>query len=519
MAIANRVLGRKWKLFFIIILILGIFFRFINLDQKIYWEDETYTSLRAAGYTLKQVTDHLYTGQILSIKDLQKYQRPSAGTNAVDVIRVLAVVDGHPPLYFLLARIWSQWFGISAAAMRVLPACLSLLTFPLIYWLCVELFQSSIAGWFATALISVSPIFVRYAQESRQYSLWVVLILLSGILLLRALRFNTKFNWFAYALSVILGLYTHLFSCLWIAGHGLYVIITERLRLNKNSFFYGISVLFVCLFFIPWAILLTSNINNFILVSNWIKEPLPISVLANAWILNFSRTFISWDYHYNEILIYLAIPIAVLVIYAVLFLYQNTSQKKWLFILTLATITSISLVLLDVFFGGRRSRNPQYFFPCYISIQIAVAYLLASKFNHPSHFQQKFWRVVTVLLISAGVLSCAINSQLETWWGWSEYEVKTCQIVNQTSQPLLISDARLTQILPLSYKLEPKVSLMLLTETNTVSQFPHNFSDVFVYNPSEQLLTKLKHTQATPIKLIYEFRENSLIISLYRIGA
>jgi uncharacterized membrane protein len=519
MARANRVSGNPWQLLLVIVLIFGISFRFINLDQKIYWGDETYTSLRAAGYTVKQGTDHLYTGQILSTQDLQRYQHPANDTKAVDVIRVLAEEDNHPPLYFLLARMWSQWFGDSAAAMRALSVCFSLLTLPLMYWLCLELFQASMVGWFSVTLIAVSPIFIRYAQESRHYSLWIALILISKILLLRGIRSKTKLHWFGYALSATSGLYTHLFSSLWLAGQGLYVIITERFRPSKTLFLCGITILFVFLTFIPWLVLLILNINSFISASNWIKQPLPISVLANAWSLNFSRTFISWESHYNGILIYLAIPIVVLFVYAVLFLCQTTSKRIWLLILTPAAVTAITLVLLDLIWGGQRSRIPQYFLPCYISIQITVAYLLASKFCHPGYFLRMFWRTITVLLISASILSCAINSQSETWWGWSEFEVRTCQIINHTPQPLLISDASLTQILPLSYKLEPKVRLMLLTEPNTIPHFPDTFSDVFIYNPSENLLTKLKQAQNMPIELIYRFRENSLVISLYHVCA
>ena len=35
----------------IVILVLGIFFRFANLEKKVYWIDEGYTSLRISGYT------------------------------------------------------------------------------------------------------------------------------------------------------------------------------------------------------------------------------------------------------------------------------------------------------------------------------------------------------------------------------------------------------------------------------------------------------------------------------------
>jgi uncharacterized membrane protein len=33
----------------ITLLVLGIFFRFVNIDRKIYWGDEVFTSLRISG--------------------------------------------------------------------------------------------------------------------------------------------------------------------------------------------------------------------------------------------------------------------------------------------------------------------------------------------------------------------------------------------------------------------------------------------------------------------------------------
>ncbi|GAB4459815.1 MAG: hypothetical protein OHK0037_05900 [Elainellaceae cyanobacterium] len=35
----------------IALIVAGIFFRFINLSQKIYWTDEALTSLRSSGHT------------------------------------------------------------------------------------------------------------------------------------------------------------------------------------------------------------------------------------------------------------------------------------------------------------------------------------------------------------------------------------------------------------------------------------------------------------------------------------
>ena len=58
----------------IVILALGVFFRFVNIDRKVYWFDETFTSLRISGYTEKEAIAQLCNGQQIGVEDLQKYQ-------------------------------------------------------------------------------------------------------------------------------------------------------------------------------------------------------------------------------------------------------------------------------------------------------------------------------------------------------------------------------------------------------------------------------------------------------------
>ena len=158
-----------WLRFFItILLVVGVFFRFVNLDRKVYWFDETITSLRISGYTESEIVKQVCNGREIGVEDLQRYRHPAQGKTLADTVTSLAVEDSqHPPLYYVIARIWIQWFGDSVAATRSLSAVISLLAFPCIYWLCLELFNSSLTGWVAVALIAVSPFHVLYAQEAR----------------------------------------------------------------------------------------------------------------------------------------------------------------------------------------------------------------------------------------------------------------------------------------------------------------------------------------------------------------
>lgn len=63
------------RFFIVVILALGIFFRFGNLDKKTYWHDETRTSLRMSGYRQSEVIQQVFEKHEIGIKDLQKYQK------------------------------------------------------------------------------------------------------------------------------------------------------------------------------------------------------------------------------------------------------------------------------------------------------------------------------------------------------------------------------------------------------------------------------------------------------------
>ena len=111
---------QKWLIFLTaIVLVIGIFFRFANLDRKFYWIDETYTSLRVSGYTEAEIIKQISYQKITSPSDLQKYQQINSEKTLSDTLNSLAAEDPqHPPLYYVLARYWAQWFGSSVSAMR-----------------------------------------------------------------------------------------------------------------------------------------------------------------------------------------------------------------------------------------------------------------------------------------------------------------------------------------------------------------------------------------------------------------
>ena len=179
------------KILIIIVLLLGIFFRFANLDQKVYSADEVRSILRLTGSTSEQFIEEVFTGDIISNSEIQNYQKVTPDRTFTDSINAIASVPEHPPLYQVMTRLWMQIFNFPLSA-RVSSIVFSVIGLVCVYWLCIELFESSVVGWVAISLLAISPFQILAAQNTTQYSLWMVTILLSSAALINALRVGTK---------------------------------------------------------------------------------------------------------------------------------------------------------------------------------------------------------------------------------------------------------------------------------------------------------------------------------------
>ncbi|NJL52374.1 MAG: hypothetical protein HC930_09450 [Hydrococcus sp. SU_1_0] len=219
------------------VILLGLFFRLSNLSNKVFWVDEVATAVRVSGYTITQVTDDLLQQGVVDRKTLLSYQTINSDRTFGDSLDALTKSPEHAPLYFLLTRLWMQWWGNSVGIMRSFSIVFSLLCLPCIYWLCQELFKRSQISWLAVGIMSISPFYVAYAQEARPYSLWTVTILLMGVSFWRAIRLNNKSAWSFYSFCLILGFYTSLFSSYIAFFQGIYLLLNftkQRALIIKN---------------------------------------------------------------------------------------------------------------------------------------------------------------------------------------------------------------------------------------------------------------------------------------------
>jgi hypothetical protein len=97
------------------------------------------------------------------------------------MVRWVASVDQHPPLYYTLLHCWVQVLGDSQASVRALSALFGALTIPVAYLLGRRLVDEKV-GLVSALVLAISPFHVRFAQEARMYTL----LTLSGSLALYA---------------------------------------------------------------------------------------------------------------------------------------------------------------------------------------------------------------------------------------------------------------------------------------------------------------------------------------------
>ncbi|MEH1942235.1 MAG: glycosyltransferase family 39 protein [Nostoc sp.] len=503
----------SWLRFLIIFLLtMGILFRFFNLDGKVYWHDETYTSLRISGYTINQAKQQLFNNRVIGKESFAQFQgaNPEKSLNAT--IMNLAKEDPyHPPLYYVIARLWMQIFGNSVTAIRKLSAFISLLVFPCVYWLCRELFNVplSVPG-VAIALMAISPIQLVYAQEAQEYILWLVTILLSSASLLRAIRLESQEKdellkegqqpdlfaiWSIYAVTLAISLYTFLWSAFIALAHGIYVMLAAKFKLTRTVRTYLLASLVGFLAFMPWLTIVIGDFFQFLISADKTTSQSYLIPAFPFLLIQLSRIFFDIDFGLDTPIVYLiALFFLTLVGYSIYFLCLTTNYKVWLFPIALIVVPALPLILSST--GGIQSSSEPYFIPSYLGIQVTVAYLLATQLYNGSVARRSIWQIIMALVIICGLISYKVSSQTETWWnkGMSNGNPQIAQIINQTSRPLLISDALSSNygnVFSLSYLLEPKVRF-LLVNNQTIPKIPDKFTDVFLLNPSGTLREKIE---------------------------
>ena len=121
--------------------------------------------------------------------------------------------------YYLILRGWIR-LGTSEAFVRIPSAIFSIATLPLFYRLGSRLFGTRV-GLIAVLLLALDPYHIRFAQEARGYSLMLLLVTASTLLLVRGTEMdsrNTAIVWASYVAASAFAAYTRFYANLTIVA-------------------------------------------------------------------------------------------------------------------------------------------------------------------------------------------------------------------------------------------------------------------------------------------------------------
>jgi len=146
-----------------------------------------------------------------------------AGRPLSELVPLLVSNEVNPPLYYALMHFWLQAFGDPRHGLRLFSVLCGVASLFAFRSLAARLLPERArlpALWFAI----MSSFWIHIAQDGRSYSLLLLISLLSTLVTLELSKGKPRPLFFAaYAMLAALGLYTHYYFAILLAGHALWL--------------------------------------------------------------------------------------------------------------------------------------------------------------------------------------------------------------------------------------------------------------------------------------------------------
>ncbi|MBI4363368.1 MAG: glycosyltransferase family 39 protein, partial [Candidatus Doudnabacteria bacterium] len=279
-------------------------------------------------------------------------------------------LDVHPPLYYIILRLYAYVFGDGLFSLRLLSIIFGLLTIYAGYLLVKKIWNNENWALLSALALALNPFQIQYSLEARMYTMGTFLALISCYLLVKALKTNQKKHWILYAVAVAAAVYTHYYLVFTVAAQGLYVVylmIKERKLKWPAISAYALSVVL----YLPWLKTFLVQLTR-VQEAYWIPAMDRWSIPGTVWKMVFGGAGEA-----RGILILTTLIALAVIVY---FLKSTNINEKWLIVLSLVVPFAAAVLLslktaiyLDRYF---------VFASLFFSILIVIAFLQIK--NYPA---------------------------------------------------------------------------------------------------------------------------------------
>jgi uncharacterized membrane protein len=466
--------------------LLGVGFRFSSLNAPLFWQDEAFTALRATGH-LEADYMRLFDGRIHPVAQIRALESVDVTRGVPAVVHALGREDPHhSPLYYALCRLWVGVFGTTPAGFRSLSATLGCAGILLMFFLATTLFGSRSGGAVAASIFALSPIFVLYARQAREYALFADATLLGTFVFLSALRRPSVGIWTAYALTVAIALYVDPIFILVVVAHGTTIVLETAGRLARlRAWAIAASAGAIC--FLPWALNAVRSKANIVGQLDWGRTAYPFKYLLLKW--GFNLGALGFDAEFRSIRL---APLAALVIVAIFVslvsLARPQARPVARVVVPLAGTTLIVLVARDAIFNSHFELTVRYLTPMWIALILAGAAAIARGLATPR--LRAVASIAWAGVLVTGAAAAFVRGGAENWWDNNDQIAfqQMARDMNRTSRPLVLSQDHPHPALVLARYLRDDAEFLLFR--NVPPRVPTG-RHAFVVAPSPDVLAAL----------------------------
>lgn len=155
-----------------------------------------------------------------------------ASSSLTDVVRASMAADNQPFFYFIILHFFIKIFGDSELVLRLPSLIFGVIAILVNFYFSKKFFNKKVAIY-SSAFLSFSPLMIYYSSETRPYSLFMLLTLISSLLFLKLSRNITLKDGFYFMLFLLAAFYTHYYALLLLIPY-FYIVLKKT---SKRGFF------------------------------------------------------------------------------------------------------------------------------------------------------------------------------------------------------------------------------------------------------------------------------------------